>query len=287
MTINIQSTNDYFKLYSILEKELSDIRIKIIIEKTFLEPFEILILTLFIIKQKQRNCIISVSAPENILKYLKAIKIVDFCASNFKEPNTIEFLDSFTAMPIRRVEESTMNDYIQKTQGYFATFCKDKDLGMLNLSLSELINNVYNHSFSSLGAYVFAQYYDKSNIIKIAVADLGIGIPMSVNTFKKTLGEKELTSKECIVWALKEDMTTKSIPRNQGKGLDNIKSFMRKNKCSWKLFSENVLMNGYPSSNNYEVNPISFFKGTVVQLNIKIDNLPQLEVQDELDWTNF
>ena len=231
IVVLIKSTDDYFKLYSLLEKEITDTTIGIQIEKTFLEPIDVLILAQFIIRQKQRSCSISVSANQDILNYLKAINIVNFCKFNYKEPTTIKYIDSYTAMPICRVEESTMNNYIQSTQKYLTTFCEGKDLGMLNLCLSELINNVYNHSHSTIGAYVFAQYYSKTNEIKLAVSDLGIGIPMSVNTYKKVLGEKELSSRECVIWALKEDMTTKSIPRNKGKGLDNIKSFMKSNYC--------------------------------------------------------
>jgi anti-sigma regulatory factor (Ser/Thr protein kinase) len=271
----------------LLEKEITNTTISIHIEKTFLEPLDVLILAQFIIRQKQRQCAISVNADVYILDYLKAINIVDFCNFNYKEPTTIKSIESYTAMPICRVEESTMDNYIQSTQEYFITFCEGKDLGMLNLCLSELINNVYNHSHSAIGAYVFAQYYFKTNEIKLAVSDLGIGIPMSVNTYKKELGEKELSPRECVTWALKEDMTTKSIPRNMGKGLDNIKSFMKSNNCSWKLYTDGILMNAYPSANKYEVNPISFFKGTIAQLNIKIDNLPNEEIQDQLDWANF
>ncbi len=44
-------------------------------------------------------------------------------------------------------------------------------------------------------------------------------------------------------------------------------------------------MNGYPSGNKYQDNPIYNFKGTIVTINIKIDNLNEQEVvQDTLDW---
>ena len=81
-------------------------------------------------------------------------------------------------------------------------------------------------------------------------------------------------------------MTTKSIPQNKGKGLDIIKSFMKSNNSSWRLYSEDIFMYGFPSGNKYDKNAISFFKGTLIQLNIKIDNLLDEKIEDELDWFN-
>lgn len=286
MTEILKSINDYFKLYSIMRKELSNINIELIIEKSFLEPMDILISTQFIIKQNQRNCEITVSASDsNVLDYLKAIKIVDFCSRNIDMATTLDAIENYTAMPIRRVEEESMFSYIDSTQKYFRSFCDGKDLSMLDLCLSELINNAHNHSHSSIGAYVFCQYYSSQNEIKLAVSDLGIGIPMSVNSFNKSKNQKELSSRECVIWALKENMTTKSIPQNMGKGLDIIKSFMGKTNLTWKLYTNDVLMNGYPSGIKYEENPISFFNGTLVQLNIKIDNLPDLEIIESVEWS--
>lgn len=287
MNINLKHISDYFKLYMAIEKEVYDQSYILIIEKSFLEPYEILIITLFVIKQKQRNCRVTVKAPDQVLSYLKAIKIVDFCKSNFESPKTIEVVSSYYAMPIRRVEAETMHEYIQSTQNFFKTICKNKDLGMLDLCLSELINNVYNHSYSGIGAYVFCQYYPLLNQIKLAVADLGIGIPMSVNNFRMNNNEKYLDPKDCVSWALKENTTTKSIPQNMGKGLDNVKSFMRKNNFHWKLFTDEILVNAYSSGLKYEENPISFFKGTIAQLAIRPGELPDLGIHEELDWFNF
>lgn len=285
MVLLIGSVSDYFKLYSILEKEISETNIELNIERSFLEPLDVLIITQFIIRQKQRGCNIIVSSYyKNLLDYLKAISIVDFCNTNIDTARTIEAIPSYTAMPIRRVEKETMGEYIKSTQNYFKSFCEGKDSSMLDLCLSELINNVYDHSHSPIGAYVFCQYYPKSKEIRMAVSDLGIGIPMSVNNYNRENDRPTISSKECVSWALELNKTTQSIPQNAGKGLDNVKSFMRANSCVWRLFTNDVLLNGYPSGLRYEENPISFFKGTLAQLNIKIEQLPNREVIEELDW---
>lgn len=285
MVLILKSISDYYKLYSIMEKEISNTTIELIVEWDFLEPMDVLILTQFIIRQKQRSCNITVSASnKKILEYLTAISIVEFCSKNVDISRTLDAIPSYTAMPIRRVEKETMSEYINSTQIYFKLFCDGKDLSMLDLCLSELINNVYDHSHSPIGAYVFCQYYPKSKEIKMAVSDLGIGIPMSVNNYKIENKEPILTSKESVLWALEENKTIQSIPQNRGKGLDNVKTFMQSNSCFWRLYTNDVLMNGGPIDLLFKDNPIAFFKGTLAQLDIKIEKLPNSVVFEESDW---
>ncbi len=51
----------------------------------------------------------------------------------------------------------------------------------LRYIMSELIRNVLEHSLSRDGAIVSAQYYKKSNTIRIGIADTGRGIWRSIN----------------------------------------------------------------------------------------------------------
>ena len=46
--------------------------------------------------------------------------------------------------------------------------------------VSELVRNVLEHSYSPHGAFVAAQYYKKSNAIRIGIADTGIGVRKSI-----------------------------------------------------------------------------------------------------------
>lgn len=52
--------------------------------------------------------------------------------------------------------------------------------------ISELVRNVFEHSESQEGAIVCAQYYQKSNVIRIGVVDSGIGISGSIGISYKT-----------------------------------------------------------------------------------------------------
>jgi hypothetical protein len=283
--INIVNHRDYFKVFNLILKNIHSKVIKINIKLSFLEPKDVLLITQSIIFLKNNDCKVYLSSKSTLSNYLKDISLIDFCKTNYKTPNTIKAISSLSAMPIRRVEQDNMNEYITRTQEYFQTICDNADLTMLNLCLSELINNVYNHSHSQIGAYVFCQFYPKKNEIKIAVSDLGIGIPESINNFRLTNKKIILSSKDCVKWALEENNTTQSIPQNMGKGLDTINSFVSSNLGSWELFTNGVRLCKYPSSSNrYNDNPIINFKGTLIQIIIKVNNLENLEIIDNFDW---
>jgi anti-sigma regulatory factor (Ser/Thr protein kinase) len=49
--------------------------------------------------------------------------------------------------------------------------------------IGELVRNVLEHSYAKSGAVIAAQYYPKSNTIRIGICDNGIGIRQSMNKF--------------------------------------------------------------------------------------------------------
>lgn len=285
MLIEISALRDYYKLYDIMRRhDKADIVLRI--NKSFLEPKEVLILVGFVISQIQLGNSIQLQAKsEQVRDYVNSIGLPDFCTKNFEQASTITAIPKYTAMPIKRLAKHKMQEYINATSNYFHSFCPGKDLGMLDLALSELLNNAFDHSHSVLGAYVFCQYYPTTETIKLAVADFGIGIPRSVNSYMLGQNRPTLLAIDAVKWAVKENMTTKSIPQNMGKGLDNLKTFMSTSGNSWELYTNDALLNGYPSGNRYQENLIPHFKGTLAQINIKLNTLNDLEEQD-LDW-NF
>lgn len=181
ITLLVKSRSDYSKLYDLIRQDFSNQEIRIILGQNFLTPLDVLILTQFIIHQLTQNCDIYLEAQNPVVfEYVKAIGLLDFCQKNHSESTEINEIPSFTAMPIKRLTRETMDYYINSTQIYFESICQGKDLGVLNIALAELINNVHDHAKSPINSYVFCQYYPNNGEIIIAVSDLGIGIPYSV-----------------------------------------------------------------------------------------------------------
>ena len=101
----------------------------------------------------------------------------------------------------------------------------------------ELVRNVFEHANSNEGAIVCAQYYPKSNTIRIGVADNGIGIKKSIS---QSYSPK--TDIEAISLALTPGITgtTRKIggtESNAGAGLFFIKSLAKVNRDFFMVYS--------------------------------------------------
>ncbi len=93
----------------------------------------------------------------------------------------------------------------------------------IKIPLTEIVNNVIDHSQSSLGCYISAQAYPQENKLMLSVADLGLG-------FLKTLLPKypDLSAAEgAIALAIQEGISSKSKKRNRGAGLSILCDFLK------------------------------------------------------------
>lgn len=89
--------------------------------------------------------------------------------------------------------------------------------------LPEIVNNVIDHSQSSIGCYISAQAYPDKNKLMLSVADLGVG-------FLNTLLPKfpSLRANEgAIALAIQEGISSKSKDRNIGAGLSILCGFLK------------------------------------------------------------
>lgn len=103
--------------------------------------------------------------------------------------------------------------------------------------MSELIRNVLEHSLSRHGALVSAQYYKKSNTVRIGIADTGIGIWQSMNQ-----NHHPKNDLEAIRLALTPGVTGTTVreggtDRNAGAGLFFIKSIASINSDFFVIYS--------------------------------------------------
>jgi len=282
----IKDWTDFSKAYGVISSGRNRVFVRMTLGLEELHPIDVLIIAQFAIWLQAKGGDLTLAVNTSNREYIKSIGLLDFCNANIHFPSTLEDISSRSAMPIKRVNRETMTSYIIATGQYLKSLCPNKDLQMLQVCLSELINNVYDHSNSPIDAYVFCEYYANSNSIFIVVSDLGIGIASSVNSFRSTKGLMPLSTVECLKWAVKENSTTRSLPHNLGKGLDVLNSFIQANHSSWQILTNDVSMRADPDEINYEKNPISGFIGTIVNLIVRVSNLPEIDVEEdnEMDW---
>lgn len=151
--------------------------------------------------------------------------------------------------------------------------------------MSELIRNVLEHSFSKHGAIVCAQYYPKSNKIRIGIADTGIGIWKSINESYNPKNDLE-----AIRMALKPGITGTTrkeggTERNAGAGLFFIKSIASVNndffviysgKAMYKLLKrtgKKIKLHADPFDYRHsKLNNLPGWAGTVVGIDLSLDD---------------
>ena len=178
-----------------------------------------------------------------------------------------------------------MNSYILDAQNFFTGFCNGKDISALNICISEIINNVYDHSRSKFDAYIFSQYYPEINKIKFAISDLGVGIPTTVNEFIKQKGNSPLSDFEAMEWAIQKGRSVKSQKYNIGAGLDTIVNIL-KGTGNLEIYSGNALLKSHPSGYlRYVKNPIKNFIGTLIEITIDITKLESVDETILDDYT--
>lgn len=149
-------------------------------------------------------------------------------------------------------------------------------------SLYEILGNSVIHSETN---HIFAcgQYFHLQNRLDFSIVDLGIGFHGNINE-KMNL---HLSPKDAIVWAMKENQTTKkggTVPG--GLGLKLIKDFIEKNNGKMQI----VTYNGYWefSKKRTTLNTFSSnFPGTVVNIEINTADSSYYCLGSETDYGNI
>lgn len=188
-------------------------------------------------------------------------------------------------IPLKQVSNSTNLD----------EFIKDV-IPLLHLSpeqaepiryvLSELVRNVFEHALSKNGAIVCAQYYEKSNTIRIGVVDTGVGIKetLKIHHPKDDFDALRLALTPGITG------TTSRIggggtSTNAGAGLFFVKSLAKMSRAFFLIYSGNSLYKLLKNPKNKLIkltaNPLEdhfssesalpHWKGTVVAIDLGLN----------------
>ncbi|MBI2140362.1 ATP-binding protein [Candidatus Woesearchaeota archaeon] len=159
--------------------------------------------------------------------------------------------------------------------------------------VSELVRNVLEHSGSKQGAVVSAQYYRKSNTIRIGIADTGVGIKKTINN-----AYPAETHLEAIRLALMPGVTgtTQRIggtDYNAGAGLFFIKSIAQVNREFFMIFSGDAmykLLRNKPDMRRFTLHGDPFkdrhskredcphWQGTVVGVDISLNSTKEFSI---------
>jgi anti-sigma regulatory factor (Ser/Thr protein kinase) len=161
-----------------------------------------------------------------------------------------------------------------------------KQVEPIKYIVSELVRNVLEHSHSKSGAILSAQYYKKSNTIRIGIVDTGVGIRKTIS-----FAHPVSTYIKAIQLALTPGITGTTRKEggsefNAGAGLFFIKSIAKVNRDFFVIYSGNVmykLLKSKPNQRQIRLyadpfrdrhskdEDLPFWNGTVVGIDISLD----------------
>lgn len=159
----------------------------------------------------------------------------------------------------------------------------------IKYTVGELLRNVLEHSESPNGAIVAAQYYKKSNTIRIGICDRGIGIRKSLQHYWANQARTDIAA---IKWALVPGIsgTTRregGTEDNAGAGLFFIKSIAQVARNYFMIYSgsgiyklllhdkriEKPRLHPDPDDDRHsERNDAPYFQGTLVAIDLSLEN---------------
>ncbi|HED06836.1 MAG TPA: ATP-binding protein [Ignavibacteria bacterium] len=169
--------------------------------------------------------------------YFERMKLFHFLGVNSDTP-VIEHDPSGRFVPLTQIKNSEeLSAFVEEASPLLHLESHYSE--SIRYIVSELLRNVIEHSESPQGAFVAAQYYPKSNTIRIGIADTGIGIRTSLAHSHKTqddISAIRLALMPGITGTTRRDGGT---TENAGAGLFFIKSIAAVNDDFFVIYSGN------------------------------------------------
>lgn len=161
--------------------------------------------------------------------------------------------------------------------------CSETTIKRIGYAVGEIIQNIIDHSESSIGGFICAQVYKKNKTLEVCFSDYGVGIVKNIrNKFNYTVSDKR--DSDCILEATNLSISTGSLNQNSGQGLFLTRKIIEDNKGFMKIYSNNgIIIINEDSLKHAECTfPIP---GTTICLNFNLDNPIRDDIFDikELD----
>lgn len=224
------------------------------------------------------------NGDDSLLTHLDNIKFKNYWNSEFNR-DRFTVTNNDTTLCLWHISKEMIVDYTTYATKYYKGIFKDKDLVLLSLNLTEVFNNIFDHSYSSVNGYIITEYFSEKNILSFSVCDFGIGIAESMNRYNKSILKMQTPDSVAIKEALITGVSSHSTPQNRGFGLGNVLDFTENYKGALTISSNN----GYLCKiygEEYDLTETDFnFLGTLIKVEINTLELEKIDEENEIfDW---
>lgn len=154
--------------------------------------------------------------------------------------------------------------------------------------ISELVRNVLEHAQTKHGAFLCAQYFRKSNTIRLGIADIGIGIRKSLSRSHVTIDDIDAIKLALMPGVTGTTAREGGTALNAGAGLFFIKSIAYTNRNFFVIYSGTGM---YKLLRKKEIGGLVLHASPLVDRHSKKNDLPKWEgtvigIDISLDSTN-
>ncbi|ABC23079.1 ATP-binding region, ATPase-like [Rhodospirillum rubrum ATCC 11170] len=191
-----------------------------------------------------------------------------------------------TTIPLKKVTQAESHGWLEMDltpwlSNHFSV--PESSLREFRVCLSELFNNIADHTCCEIGS-IFCQYYPNEGRILISVADFGAGIPSVVRRFSP-----KISSIDAILKATEDGFTTKTSPRNRGAGLHYLlQNVVLRNGGSVTIYSHNGIVSFKKEGERICPHPrvvSGFSPGTLFDIEFRKDTIEVLDDEEEdFEW---
>ncbi|MEO7364374.1 MAG: ATP-binding protein [Candidatus Saccharimonadales bacterium] len=151
----------------------------------------------------------------------------------------------------------------------------------------EVVRNVFEHSGSAWGAILCAQYFKKTNTLRIGIADTGVGIKQSIEQSYSPTSDSDAIKLALTPGITGTTKRTGGTDENAGAGLFFTKSIAYINRSFFMIYSGDAMyklrmrdvrkpvnfLNANPLKDNHSAREdLPYWRGTVVGVDISLDD---------------
>lgn len=139
-------------------------------------------------------------------------------------------------IPLTQIQNSDQLTYVL-TEMIPMLHLEPQQAGPIRYIVSELVRNVLEHARVPAGAIFCAQYFKKSNMIRLGIADTGIGIKKSLDRSHRTGDDLEAIKLAMMPGVTGTTSREGGTALNAGAGLFFIKSIAATNRNFFVIYS--------------------------------------------------
>jgi len=203
---------------------------------TFVQPMGLTLLsslTFSLIQERTRKTYFVKPKSTAVLRYLTDQDF--FKEFNVEGTNLIAAATRSTSVGLKRLEiyDRSYIDQIPIWLRRNSHMPPEAITDVINTTVPEIINNVFDHSKSSIGCYICAQAYPREKRLKLSAIDLGVGLLQTLKPRFPYLCHNS----DAIELAVRPGITSKSRAHNAGAGLDVLCGFLKLFKGTLEIVS--------------------------------------------------